>query len=311
MFFLSIYYNIPNFSSTNDMWCGYIIKPSSLELANVSVYVVKNDSLLFNGTPIKYSFDEIKQFVAVSRENSIDTEKIKNACIEEILNHIYCFPGYMYDNISGVINIRRYSQINVYFSGIKIVNLDNPEWICSRFGFCFSESINRNRKNNIVLDKDNYEFHLEYENYTNQCKLKSLRRLTTLIPKNIYNNVLILANTHPLVKDFIGNQKYTSEYIAWFNRNPTAPENEYIPDISSFGHKKYSLQRLMEKLNISPQRGVIVLIKFIKEINNTERKILYVFVDITNGEIVTLGPFIYTKQPCLKGSGRHVGISLD
>ena len=133
MFFLSIYYNIPNFSSTNDMWCGYIIKPSSLELANVSVYVVKNDSLLFNGTPIKYSFDEIKQSVAVSRENSIDTEKIKNACIEEILNHIYCFPGYMYDNISGVINIRRYSQINVYFSGIKIVNLDNPEWICSRF----------------------------------------------------------------------------------------------------------------------------------------------------------------------------------
>ena len=239
---------------------------------NIAKYTSTSTQYLVTGEPVKCTLEEMDRVTQILIDPDFEdnpSEEAKRCCLKNILDYIHTFPGYKYEEISGTA--RRvhhwYDDANVVISidGYGLSSGIIATGLGSRFG-------------------DDLIFQLRYDEAAEECELLSYQFFNRIIPKEVYDNAVLLAMEHPVVQDFIeDSEDYDSE--VW-KRSYELSYRAWIDDFYAEGHNFINYVKLVNRINFKkPIKGIIIL-----ELTNTKYSNLWVYVDVFNGEIFTEGP---------------------
>lgn len=242
---------------------GYIqyIQPLSFKKSDkINKYSTKKIQYLATGNPIKYTFEEVEQktkiIIHAITKNKL-SENVEKKCLNEVYKYIYAFPGYEYNKISGTARTGsgydKNANVNISINANGLLSGIIATKVGKQYG-------------------DKYTFDLKYDEDTKECELLSYHFFNWIIPKEIYNNAVLLAMEHPVVKNFINNSKNYNFYF-----------NEWIDDYKGKGT---NYKKVLTEINFKqPIKGIIVL-----NLRNSMYSDLWVYVDIFNGDVFTEAP---------------------
>jgi len=233
-------------------------------------HVTQNPSLLYDGEPIRYATDEIYSRLHDSLGDRI-SEEAKLTCINKISEYFYAFPGYRYQGFAVVMREpSSHGTANVYIR-TSANTITNEDLVFEMF------------KNS----GDSLYFGFKYDEEAQTCEMGICDSNNTLIPDGVEDKAWLLAEEHPVVKEFLGYHGGYPKYgIEWINELAI----NYTPD------------RELYRIPFNkPVKGVIV-IDFYDPLYGYE---FFVYVDIFNGEVITEGPFDPTIPLPMMPSGQR------
>ena len=227
-----------------------VVKYSS----NSSQYFIDNEA-------IKYSYQELNQAITgntgIKRLTGNVTTDVKEPCLQQILEYIYAFPGYEYASIKGEIGSNNHGNVEIVIRtrGLK------SEFI--------AKSIHGYGESYV------FEFQPAGNGNYNMVDFIFCKDLNYVVPREVYENAIILAKEHPVVQKFILDHDLSPAVIyfnAWFDAlKVIATPNTGFIDVSIDFRQ--------------PIRGIISL-----NMHSGSYYDLRIYVDIYSGEVFTMGP---------------------